>query len=67
MTPQDVKDARHRLGLSAAELAKILRMGAAGGRTVRRWESGETPITGPASVAIEALLSGWRPISVDDD
>jgi DNA-binding transcriptional regulator YiaG len=55
MTPEELRKARKRLGLSQAGLAEALRMGANGGRTVRRWELGEIPITGPASVAIELL------------
>jgi DNA-binding transcriptional regulator YiaG len=57
MTPRELKACRKRLGLSQAELAEVLRMGANGGRTVRRWELGEVPVTGPASVAIELLLA----------
>lgn len=65
MTPAAVKAARHKLGMSAAGLAKILRMGKDGGRAVRRWESGECPISGPASVALEAMLTGWRPAEIE--
>ncbi len=61
MKPEDVKDARKQLGLTQAGLARALRMGANGERQVRRWEDGVVPISGPASVALEALLSGWRP------
>jgi len=56
MTPTEVREARQRLGLSQAELAARLRMGPNGERQVRRWEQGETPVSGPASVAIELLL-----------
>lgn len=61
MTPIEVKTARLALGMSQRELAETLRMGLDGGRAVRRWESGDRPISGPASVAIEAMLTGWRP------
>jgi DNA (cytosine-5)-methyltransferase 1 len=57
MTPTDIKQARKRLGLSQAELAGALRLGPNGERTVRRWEKGEVPITGPASLALEFLLA----------
>jgi transcriptional regulator with XRE-family HTH domain len=57
MTPADLLAARKALGLSQAGLAEALRLGANGGRTVRRWESGEVPVTGPVSVAIECLLA----------
>ena len=63
MTPATLRTARTTLGLSTAGLAKLLRMGTDGGRHVRRWEAGTTPISGPASVAIEALLTGWRPVA----
>lgn len=61
MSPQQLRAARREMGLTTYELAEILRMGVHGSRTVRRWEDGELPVTGPASVAIEALLTGWRP------
>jgi DNA-binding transcriptional regulator YiaG len=56
LTPDEIKTARQRLGLSANGLAEALRLGKGGGRTVRRWEAGDVAITGPASVAIELLL-----------
>lgn len=56
MTPDAIKAARQRLGLSQAGLAEALRLGPNGERTIRRWETGEVPVTGPASVAIELLL-----------
>jgi DNA (cytosine-5)-methyltransferase 1 len=56
MSPADLRSARKRLGLSQSGLAEALRMGPNGERTIRRWERGEVPITGPASVAIESLL-----------
>ena len=56
LTPADIKSARKRLGLSARALAEALQLGTHGGRTVRRWESGETPISGPAQVAITLML-----------
>jgi DNA-binding transcriptional regulator YiaG len=61
MQPNDIKAARLSLGMSQRQLAETLRMGLDGGRAVRRWESGDRPISGPASVAIEAMLTGWRP------
>jgi DNA-binding transcriptional regulator YiaG len=56
LTPDEIKAARQRLGLSANGLAEALRLGKGGGRTVRRWEAGDVAITGPASVAIELML-----------
>jgi hypothetical protein len=51
-----LRAARQTLGLSADGLAERLRLGSNGGRTVRRWEAGEVPVSGPAQVAIELLL-----------
>ena len=56
MTPDAIRTARRALGLSANGLAEALRLGKGGGRTVRRWEAGDTPISGPASLAIELLI-----------
>lgn len=61
MTPAAVSAARAALGMTLHELADALRMGHDGKRAVRRWETGDRAISGPASVAIEALLTGWRP------
>ena len=60
-TPESIKAARAQMGLTQRELAKALRLRDNGERQVRRWEDGDVPISGPASLAIEALLSGWRP------
>lgn len=56
MTPDEIRAARKRLSLSANGLAEALRLGKGGGRTVRRWEAGDCPISGPAQVAIELML-----------
>lgn len=65
MTPAQVHAARTALGMTQAQLARALRLTDPdnnGRRTIRNWEKGVTPISGPASVALEALLSGWRPL-----
>lgn len=58
------RQAREHMGLSKWELAKILRLGGGspkhGSDTIRRIEQGQTP-PGPYQVALEALLTGWRP------
>lgn len=59
MTPAEFRAARKSFGLTQAALAADL--GLKDGRTIRRWESGERPIPGPVCIAIEALLTGWRP------
>lgn len=56
-TPDQVRNARRQLGLTQAELAERLRLAPATGKdTVRSWESGKRPITGPAQVALEYML-----------
>lgn len=56
MTPAELTAARKRLGLTQSGLAEALRLGPNGERTIRRWERGDIPVTGPASVAIELML-----------
>ena len=54
MTPQALKRARRRLGLSQKGLARAL--GVASDRTIRRWESGSLDIKGSAIVALGFIL-----------
>ena len=64
MTPAAIHAARRALGLTQPGLAAMLRLAnpsESGKRTIREWEKGTRPISGPASVALEALLTGWRP------
>lgn len=55
--------------MTVNELRDALRLSPkTGGRAIRRWETGEIPITGPAAVAMEAMLAGYEPeILYDDD
>lgn len=55
MTPDRIREIRAFLGLSQNGLAEALRLGPNGGRTIRRWEGGQVPISGPASVAMELM------------
>jgi hypothetical protein len=55
------------LGMTAPQMARALRMGKGSDRTIRRYESGECPVPGPTSVAVEALLTGFRPKGFDED
>ena len=55
MTPAEFKDARRALGLSAQSMALLLNVKS--GRTIRRWESGERKVPGPASAAVALLLA----------
>lgn len=59
LTPETLKQRRHRLGLSQRALADALGMsGTNGERSVRRWEQGETPIPGAIGLALKALEHG---------
>jgi DNA-binding transcriptional regulator YiaG len=57
MTADELKAARHRLGLSVEGLAKAMRLGGDGGRTIRKWEDGEKPVPGWAAFIIGLILS----------
>lgn len=57
MKPNEVKAAREALGLSCNQLGELLELeGKYKGDTVRTWENGRRPISGPARVAIRLLL-----------
>lgn len=63
-TPKDmdaerIKRIRGRANLTQGDLADILRMSDL--RTIRRWESGEYQITGPASVILELIEADQLP------
>jgi hypothetical protein len=75
MTGPDIRAARGTLGalwglgrpLSMSELGRALRLSAGRpNQTVEKWETGKAAVTGPVSVAVEALLSGWRPAHFDE-
>lgn len=53
MTPETVKAIRAQAGLTQSGLARILRISDI--RTIRRWEKGDVPITGPASIILELM------------
>lgn len=68
MTPEEFKSARKHLGLTVRDMADALRLSEANGyRTVRRMESGEIPVSGPISVAVEAMLSGFVWMEDEED
>lgn len=58
MTPEEFKAARERLCLSQADLAAEWGMGEHGGRSIRRWESGERPLNPVAAYCIKLMLDG---------
>lgn len=67
-TAQDVKDAKKKLGWSASEIAEALRLSETSGKTtVRAWLNGKREISGPAAVALEALVDGYIPEHLDYD
>jgi hypothetical protein len=60
----ELKIARTILGWDHAQLARALRLAGTPDKQaarVREMEAGKRDISGPVQVAIEALLSGWRP------
>lgn len=59
MTPNHIRTIRKEAGLSQTGLAAILRIKDI--RTIRRWEKGEIPITGPASIILELIEADALP------
>lgn len=59
MQGDDVKAIRRAYGLSISGLASVLRISDA--RTIRRWENGERPISGPASIVLDMMRAGTLP------
>ena len=55
MSPEDIKRIRRSMSMSQRQLAHAIRLGPNGDRTIRRWENGEIPITGPASLVLEYM------------
>ena len=53
MTPTRFRNIRFTLGLSVNELARVLRLES--GRTIRRYEGGQSAISGPVSLLMELL------------
>jgi hypothetical protein len=54
-SPEALKAARHALDLSADGLARMLRVD--DGRSVRRWEAGDSAIPGPVTVVMETAMN----------
>lgn len=66
MKPDEIRALRKRLGLTQTGLGRWLRLGGAQpGHTVRMWESGKRPPSGPVLVCLEAFASGYRPPHVE--
>lgn len=48
--------------LTFAEMGRVLRLGGVRpDQSIRDYERGKTAVSGPLSLALEAMLSGWRP------
>jgi DNA-binding transcriptional regulator YiaG len=61
MQPGDLKAARLALDMTQAQLASALGLeGATAKDTVRQWESGRRPISGPAAQCLRYLLKFGR-------
>jgi DNA-binding XRE family transcriptional regulator len=68
MTPEKLKLARNHMGYSVNEMADALRLSPAnGGTTIRKMEAGKINITGPISVAVDAMMKGYDPFCYLDD
>ena len=66
MTSEEFKAARKQLGMTVRQMADALRLSTTNGyRMIRRIESGEIAVSGPISVAVEAMLAGF--VWVEDD
>ena len=60
MTSEEFKAARKQLGMTVRQMADALRLSTTNGyRMIRRIESGEIAVSGPISVAVEAMLAGF--------
>lgn len=62
MTPAELKEARHKLGLTLEQMAAMLGYG---GKNLRAMgfdlESGRKPVREPQRRLVAAYLSGYRP------
>tara|TARA_Y100000310_G_scaffold156380_1_gene155816 strand:+ start:4847 stop:5107 length:261 start_codon:yes stop_codon:yes gene_type:complete len=56
MKPEEFRKGRRLLGFSQNDLAKVFKVSS--GRTIRKWESGERDIPGPAEVLMGFLVYG---------
>lgn len=57
LTPKQFRALRHQLGLSQARLAAELKVDV---RQVKRWEAGDSPISGPVELAMKYLCLPLR-------
>jgi len=59
MTPTELRAIRKRYGLTIRGLADLLRI--RDEKTIRRWEKGEMPVSGPASIVLELMDANELP------
>lgn len=59
MTPTELKAIRKRYGLTVDQMVSLLRVSSK--RTVMRWEAGDVPVSGPASIVYELMDSDELP------
>lgn len=67
-TGAHLRQAREAMGWTPAELARALRFSSAekhGESRVLEMEGGKRPISGPVTVAVEALLRGFLPVGFE--
>lgn len=68
MKPSDLKLARNFLGYSLNDMSDALRLSpTTGATTLRKMEAGKVNITGPISVAVDAMLKGYDPFEDEND
>jgi len=60
MTADEFRAARVEIGYSQIALASEWSMGKNGGRSVRRWEAGERPVSPTAAYALALMLTNER-------
>lgn len=57
MTPEQLKSIRLDLGLTQSEFGRVLGLsGADPSRTVRLWEAGSRPISGPVQLCLAYIV-----------
>lgn len=68
MTPERMRAIRRRLGVTQKEMANYLRLAPKGGAdTIRSWEAGRRPPSGPVTVIYEALEDGRLRLSREEE
>lgn len=59
--PHEIQAARRELGMTQADLGRFLKLASTDpARTVRKWETGRAPVTGPVEVAITLELENRK-------